>query len=203
VDEWLLATAELPLLRVYRWLGDWVSYGYSLDEAEARRHFSDPGLSYVRRWTGGGVVDHRSDWTYSVVIPAGDPLAGKSAPERYLAIHVAVVATLVAEGISATLSRGTTATGSEACFENPVTSDVTDAAGCKLGGAGQRRTHDGVLHQGSVLTKVSGPAPEDRGGQLASRLGSSFEVVELAPDSGFLAEAVQARYGNPAWSRHR
>lgn len=203
VDEWLLATASQPLLRVYGWLGDWVSYGYSLDEAEARRHFPDPGLRYVRRWTGGGVVDHRHDWTYTVVIPSTEPLAARSAPQRYFDIHAAVAATLQAEGIPAALSSGATATGSEACFENPVTSDITAADGAKLGGAGQRRSRDGVLHQGSILTPCDLTAPAKRALALAKHLAADALPVDRDPDPAAIAASIESRYGNPAWVRGR
>ena len=136
------------------------------------------------------------------MIPADDPLADKPAAERYLAIHAAVAATLAAEGIPAVLSSGAVATGSEACFENPVTSDITDAAGRKLGGAGQRRTRDGVLHQGSVLTDT-GVAATNRSGKLASQLAELVQLINVDPDPGQLEEAIRVRYGNPAWTRNR
>jgi hypothetical protein len=49
VDEWLLENATLPVLRVYRWRGEWGSVGYFGKLAEARHSF--PGISWVRRWT--------------------------------------------------------------------------------------------------------------------------------------------------------
>ncbi len=203
VDEWLFDRAERPLLRIYRWLGDWVSYGYALTESEARQHFPDSGLRYVRRWTGGGVVDHRRDWTYTLVIPGDDPMAGWSAPERYLAIHAAVAATLEAEGIAASLSDGGATTGSDACFSNPVTSDITDSGGGKLAGAGQRLNRNGVLHQGSVLTPWGPPPPAGRATELARRLATEVLTVDRFPDPAAVAEAVKTRYGNPAWACRR
>jgi lipoate-protein ligase A len=201
VDEWLLAHAGRPLLRVYRWRGAWVSYGYSLGESDARRQFAGPGLGYVRRWTGGGVVDHRRDWTYSVVVPAGEPLAGRPAPERYRELHAAVAAALRAEGIEARLSAGAEATGSDACFRNPVSADLVGCDGAKLAGAGQRRTRRGVLHQGSVLTPPDRPVAPGRGERLARELGDSIAEVEFRPDPAFLAEALRTRYANPGWKR--
>jgi len=57
VDEWLTSqTAEGPILRIYDWDGDWVSLGYFQSLAEAQRLFGNE-VSYVRRWTGGGIVD--------------------------------------------------------------------------------------------------------------------------------------------------
>ena len=58
VDEWLLGEVQVPLLRIYRWQGEWGSLGYFGSLSEAQKNF--PGLQWVRRWTGGGTVDHRA-----------------------------------------------------------------------------------------------------------------------------------------------
>src|SRR6478672_8158419 len=79
VDEWLLETAFLPVLRVYEWDGDWASVGYFGKIAEARS--TVPEVSWVRRWTGGGLVDHRSDWTYSLALPNSEKLATERGAE--------------------------------------------------------------------------------------------------------------------------
>ncbi|MGC6426777.1 MAG: hypothetical protein ACON5H_07260 [Akkermansiaceae bacterium] len=57
-----------PVLRFYEWKGDWVSYGYFQTEAETRDKFGN-GVNLVRRWTGGGMADHRIDRTYTLAIP--------------------------------------------------------------------------------------------------------------------------------------
>lgn len=38
VDEWLLETGQLPMMRIYRWDGAWGSLGYfsNLEEAQGR-----------------------------------------------------------------------------------------------------------------------------------------------------------------------
>ena len=110
VDEWLLETADLPVLRVYGWAGDWASLGYFGKIAEAR--VAIPGVGWVRRWTGGGMVDHRADWTYTVVVPQAEPLARWRGAESYRRIHAALEETLLAEGISARMSGGAALTPS-------------------------------------------------------------------------------------------
>ena len=84
-DEWLLENATLPVLRSYRWLGDWCGIGYFGTLAEARVHF--PDVEIVRRWTGGGTVDHRADWTYTLIVPAGETLASERGAASYGKIH--------------------------------------------------------------------------------------------------------------------
>lgn len=198
VDEWLLdeaVAAGVTVLRVYQWLGDWVSYGYALDAAEARRQFPEPGLQFVRRWTGGGVVDHRADWTYTLAIPDAAPLAARTAPERYHAIHAALAAALREAGIAALLADGSGVTGSHACFRNPVRHDLIDPGGRKLAGAGQRKTRSGVLHQGSVAVGDAGVLAMP----LARQLADEVEVGKVEVPPAAIGGLLESRYGRAEW----
>ncbi len=198
VDEWLLETADSPVLRVYRWLGEWGSVGYFGNLVDARA--SLPGLSWVRRWTGGGTVDHRADWTYSVVSPAGSALAGMKGAESYRILHEALVAALRDEGLTAILASGASATGESLCFRNPVGHDLVDSSGAKIAGAGQRRTRRGVLHQGSVAClPAGGRGFEERAHGLAGKLAEGWETADFRVPTAWLEEKVGARYGNPHW----
>ncbi|RYD60488.1 MAG: lipoate--protein ligase family protein, partial [Verrucomicrobiaceae bacterium] len=134
VDEWLLETACVPVLRVYRWAGEWASIGYFGAMADARATF--PGVGVVRRWTGGGMVDHRADWTYTFVIPTAEKLAASRGADSYRLIHEKLAKSLYEEGIVSRLSHGHEETGAALCFANPVTHDLLDANGAKLAGAG-------------------------------------------------------------------
>ena len=144
LDEVLLRAVSVPTLRLYRWAGSAVSFGYFGRYEEVRRAW--PEREMVRRWTGGGVVPHGDDFTYSLMVPRGHALARVTAAESYRAIHEAVAQALAG---SATLAGAAAAPSGSACFENPVTSDVL-IAGRKAAGAAQRRTSAGMLHQGSV-----------------------------------------------------
>lgn len=201
VDEWLLETAEVPVLRVYEWQGDWGSVGYFGGLSEARASF--PGVEWVRRWTGGGIVDHRADWTYSVIAPAGQPLAGLRGAESYQCIHAALAEALCATGIHARLSTGLEQTGAAACFENPVSHDLVDDSGRKLAGAGQRRTKLGLLHQGSVAHVGEPVVSLDRAKCLASALAVDWDLREFHPPEELIAAKVAERYGLPAWTARR
>jgi lipoyl(octanoyl) transferase len=197
VDEWLLETAELPVLRVYRWLGEWASVGYFGKIAEAREAF--PGVDLVRRWTGGGMVDHRADWTYTIVAPSGEPLAGWRGAESYRRIHTALAETLVCGGVEARVSSGKEESGAALCFDNPVRHDLLGADGRKLAGAGQRRSRRGLLHQGSVVREGSQNRAEEFAGRIAGRWG----IFPKSPDAADLAARMAARYANAKWTERR
>ena len=202
VDEWLLETATQPVLRVYRWLGDWASIGYFGDIADAQT--SIDGVRWVRRWTGGGTVDHRADWTYSVIVPQGEPLATLRGAESYRAIHAVLADTLTAEGIDARMSRGAEETGAALCFDNPVSHDLIGTDGRKIAGAGQRRSRQGLLHQGSVSAQCRDEeAFQKRAVALADRLSSTVEVFPLRLDPQSIAEKIAARYGRNEWTNRR
>lgn len=202
VDEWLLETARLPLLRVYRWAGEWASLGYFGEIAAARAAF--PGVGLVRRWTGGGMVDHRADWTYTLVIPQGEPLAGLRGAGSYQKIHEILAASLDAEGMEARLSSGAEETGASLCFANPVAYDVLGTGGVKLAGAGQRRSRLGLLHQGSVAAACPDhTASRFRSETLAGKLCPAWEPVSLDPDPAELAEKAAHRYASAEWMTRR
>jgi len=201
VDEWLLEVADVPVLRVYGWLGDWGSIGYFGELAEARAAF--PGVDWVRRWTGGGTVDHRADWTYTVVVPAGERLAVARGAESYRWLHGSLAEALTEEGIKARLSTGAEETGASLCFDNPVNHDLVGSCGEKLAGAGQRRTRFGLLHQGSVAGECGAEGSVLRAGRLSSQLSKQWEARDFMPPEDIIARKVAERYSHPSWMGRR
>jgi len=59
-----------PVLRFYGWSEPAATFGYFQKFAEVERLTKLRPL--IRRPTGGGLVPHDADWTYSLVFPAGD-----------------------------------------------------------------------------------------------------------------------------------
>jgi len=199
VDQLLMErVGENPLLRVYGWSEPTVSFGYFLSLASAQKAFPDKGLRYVRRWTGGGVVDHRIDVTYTLVIPRGHRWASARGAESYRLIHQALADTLIGLGEVARVTVVDEGDGGCACFTNPVAYDLTGEGGRKIAGAGQRRTRYGLLHQGSLLTQVNAALV---GKSLASTLAQS--VLNVTPDISGAAELATERYATDAWLRKR
>ncbi|NJR41681.1 MAG: hypothetical protein HC767_02435 [Akkermansiaceae bacterium] len=198
VDEWLLETTTVPILRIYQWLGNWASIGYFGKIAAARAAF--PDVDWVRRWTGGGMVDHRSDWTYTIIAPSSEPLASWRGAESYRCIHAALAATLCEEEIPTHLSDGAEKTGAAACFENPVNYDLLDSDRRKIAGAGQRRSRQGLLHQGSLASRKISP---HRGEKFANQLATKWERFSFLPDSEDIARRTAARYSRLEWTERR
>ncbi|MFD2255945.1 hypothetical protein ACFSSA_04580 [Luteolibacter algae] len=200
VDEWLLEKQELPLLRVYQWDGNWGSIGYFGELAEAQYNMGD--LKWVRRWTGGGVVDHRNDWTYSLMIPRGSAAARMKSAESYRVIHDVLVKVLSREGVMVALSGGVEKSG-DLCFQNPVEFDVVGVEdGRKLAGAAQRRSKNGLLHQGSVAL-ADGDNRAARGKAFAGCLAENWHEARISVDSARISELIGLKYGTATWLGRR
>jgi lipoyl(octanoyl) transferase len=200
IDEALLETVTVPAIRFYQWDHPALSFGYfgKFDEV------ADHDLDIVRRWTGGGVVFHGEDLTYSVVIPTGDLAFSESAMSIYEKIHGAMHGTFLATGLNTELTTLATVPdprGKEnLCFANPVRADVL-SNGRKVAGAAQRRTRRGLLQQGSIQNI-------DFGNGFADRFAAELcrECRQKPLDEALLARAEETatqKYAKPAWLRRR
>jgi len=203
VDEALLREGREPVLRIYEWSVPALSIGY----------FQPCSLAgdrpFIRRYTGGGLVDHAHDVTYTILLPRAHPWMDLSAPESYCTIHRGVQAALAACGIESELTPSAHAIESESCFQKPVKFDIVESSGGagKLSGAAQRRTREGLLHQGSILL----PDPA-RNALLRRDFAQAFSArMELTMTPGQLTSAESARaadlerdrYATDAWNRSR
>jgi lipoate-protein ligase A len=198
VDEALLESATAPSIRFYRWRGPALSFGYFGSYAEVAEQ--SPNREIVRRWTGGGVVLHGEDLTYSVIIPAGHAFFGRSSLKIYSDVHDAISRALQANGVEATLATSATPKVSEHCFANAVRADVI-SDGRKIAGAAQRRSRLGLLHQGSIQCA---DLPRRFAGDFARTLCDRFETKSLSRESIERAHAIaQAKYGTTEWLMRR
>ncbi|XHR29389.1 MAG: hypothetical protein ACFUZC_02265 [Chthoniobacteraceae bacterium] len=196
VDEVLLKSAQRPILRVYGWRGLAVTYGYFERWEPVAAQY--PERDRVRRWTGGGVVPHGEDWTYSLIVPRAHPFALVATAESYRVIHELLGAAMRTGGVQARVTPQAAPKISQACFENPAQYDLL-AGDHKIAGAAQRRSRFGMLHQGSVqATEI----PAGLAAHLAGVLAETVIPRPLGADELAAAEALSAtRYATEAWNR--
>ncbi|MDR0387833.1 MAG: lipoate--protein ligase family protein [Treponema sp.] len=141
LDEALLESVgrgdSPPVLRFYGWEPPAVSVGYfqGLEEEVDIRACKDRGIGVIRRITGGGAVFHRAELTYSVILPAGHPLAGASIHDSYRILCGGVIRGLALLGLNARFA--------------PI-NDIL-CGDRKISGNAQTRRKDTVLHHGTVL----------------------------------------------------
>lgn len=210
LDEALLLTAASrarPLLRFYGWDRPAVTIGY------VQRHdAAPPGFAVVRRPTGGGVVYHDHDFTYTVVVPEGHWLTGLDRLRSYRWINRSVQAGLERCRLQAALATAEIPHQVDrltmVCFQNPTRYDVL-MEGRKVAGSAQRRTREGILHQGSL--HFGGPLPLPRDTLAAALLGGFRATLNLTfetflPDAATIALAerlAREKYGTAEWNRRR
>lgn len=192
VDEALLSVIPCPVLRVYRWARPAVSFGYF--ERWQPIGAAYPGRDAVRRWTGGGVVLHGEDFTYSLLIPQDSAALPATGSGSYGLIHRALCSALADAGIAAEPASASTAKISQACFENPVLHDLL-VQDRKVAGAAQRRTRAGLIHQGSIQTL---DLPPGFGAVFAARLAGAvrhrhFDVTTEAE------KLAASKYATRVW----
>jgi lipoate-protein ligase A len=198
IDEALLEGVTIPSIRFYRWNSPALSFGYFGKFADVADYATERDL--VRRWTGGGIVFHGDDLTYSIVVPASDPIFGESSMLIYEKIHRALCNALIATG-QRTVVAGVSDTGYNGqCFANPVRADVM-MNGRKVAGAAHRRTRAGLLHQGSIQRV-------DLGNDLAERFAG--ELAEVCDERSLTtriveraSEIAQQKYGTQNWLQRR
>jgi lipoate-protein ligase A len=140
-----------PVLRVYGFHRPAITYGYS---HRMPAHWAeDPFYESSRRITGGGIVFHGKDLTYSVVASVRDHESFRSLAGSYRAFHEAVREAFLRKGIRVEFTEPANASkakdAGKFCFLAPVRHDLA-FDGQKVAGAAQKRSAGLFLHQGSV-----------------------------------------------------
>jgi lipoate-protein ligase A len=150
LDEALLenaATLGRPVLRLYSWTQPCATFGYSQKIAQIEAATNLRPL--IRRCTGGGLVPHDGDWTYSLTFPPGHEWTSSSATQSYRHTHALLQKAFAAMGVKTELADCCQRPKSGECFEGFELHDLL-YHGKKIAGAAQRRNRFGLLIQGSV-----------------------------------------------------
>ena len=150
LDEALLENATtlgLPVLRFYDWTEPCATFGYSQKIAQIEAATKLRPL--IRRCTGGGLVPHDGDWTYSLTFPPNHEWTVPAATESYRRIHKLLQVAFKEIGVETELAKSCRRPKPGECFEGHELHDLL-CNGKKVAGAAQRRKRDGLLIQGSV-----------------------------------------------------
>ena len=153
-DEIMCETLPAPfILRFYRWLSNGVTFGFSqrfkdvfdtLDEMKRK-------LPITRRPTGGGVVIHEYDLTFSLIFPSESDF---NPQKTYNILHSAIYSVYKDVGVEVSLlhrdaSVYNTNDPVMECFKKPVNMDLLAGEKKVLGGA-LRKFSDYMLYQASL-----------------------------------------------------
>ncbi len=206
-DEAMLHYANsfgLPVIRFYTWEGSPGSFGYFQKIRDVESMTSIRPL--VRRCSGGGLVDHSQDWTYSVAVPAAHPWWRKTAEDSYRDMHRWCADGLRSLGIEATLAPDPIHAGPGQCFIGAERNDLL-IDGRKVAGAAQRRNRHGLLIQGSIQNIDSRSLyPEWIQSMVRSCPGQAEPWTGWQQDKEFTATVKHlhdTRYTSDSWQRRR
>ena len=177
IDEAILAAQKEqpnPTLRFYSWTQPAFSFGYFQDiavEVDVEACRADR-IELVKRMTGGGIVVHGWELTYTLILPRG---AGEmNISDAYHIIGQSIVETLQKLGLpaqcyaagnysSSAVTNRTYGVEANICLTNPTEHDVM-SDNKKLAGVSVRRNRNGIMFQGyisldmppsSILARVS------------------------------------------------
>ena len=134
-DWWIFMESGklgLPVFRHYGWSGPAISFGYGQDWNWVCKEAGGSSAGMVRRPTGGGIVRHGRDWTYSLALPKAHPSSSVPALELYESIHLAMARALEEQGLPSSLmpcpqSKRRGIPGD--CFSEPVARDLMNEDG--------------------------------------------------------------------------
>jgi lipoate-protein ligase A len=208
LDEALLQSAPklgCPILRFYGWLEPAATFGYSQSYEEIEELTMLRPL--VRRPTGGGLVPHDADWTYSLVFPAGHFWHGLKAVESYRRAHEWIRDAFAKMNVHTTLAPSSQKEIPGQCFVGAEKDDVL-WHGRKIAGAAQRRTRNGLLIQGSVQPPPIGLERDQWETAMCDTArdnsGIEWNRLEISGALETLTEELRGgKYGQPSHNQKR
>ena len=161
IDEALLSCfkpgASLPILRLYGWSPPAFSYGrfQKPEEILNLELCRKGGIQVVRRITGGGVIYHARELTYSLVCPADFIPGSRSVKDAFFHLTSFLIAFYRKLGLVACHAvehySGSQRFGERTplCFAGIESCDIL-INGKKIGGNAQRRLKQVIFQHGSI-----------------------------------------------------
>ena len=208
LDEALLENVSRlgnPVLRFYSWTEPAATFGYfqKFSEVECATHLRP----LVRRPTGGGIVPHDADWTYSFVVPPNHEWYSLAAIESYRRIHEWIQGAFSKLKIKTELAPSCKKSAPGQCFSGYEKFDLLwhDK---KIAGAAQRRNKLGLLIQGSIQPPPIQIAWMDweKAMREVARENWKIEGEEFSSDSNLNARAnelARQKYSQNSYNRKR
>jgi lipoate-protein ligase A len=202
IDEALLRSFDpavsLPVLRIYGWNPPSLSLGRyqkAADILDLERCRND-GVAVVRRITGGGVIYHADELTYSLVCAPGQIPPTSSIKDSFRVLTGFLLRFYRALGLVALYAVDSVPEGTRLgertafCFAGKESFDIL-ANGFKIGGNAQRRLKEVIFQHGSIpllnraatgLTYMTDQAPEHAGGTISlADCGVNADWKSLVP----------------------
>ena len=213
LDEALLEAVsrlQAPVLRFYGWTEPAASFGYFQNYSGVERATLLRPL--VRRPTGGGIVPHDADWTYSFAVPPGHEWHSLAAIESYRRIHEWIQRAFAKLKVATELAPSEKSAADHPdipgeCFTGHEKFDLL-WHGKKIAGAAQRRNKLGLLIQGSVQPPPISISRGDWEGAMRAAAVQSFSISwrDYSLDEHLLAcaaELARQKYSQTRYNQKR
>jgi lipoate-protein ligase A len=208
LDEALLEAMprlQTPVLRFYGWMQPAATFGYFQKYAEVAA--TTPLRPLIRRPTGGGIVPHNADWTYSVAFPPGHEWHSLKAEESYRRTHDWLRLAFAELSVATELAPCCKKSLPGQCFVGHEKSDLL-WHGQKIAGAAQRRNQLGLLIQGSIQPPPVPLARETFETAMSDVATKNFGVhwTTAAPDAELQQRADKLaveKFSQPAYNQKR
>ncbi len=202
LDHSILAGEAIA--RFYTWNAPAVTVGYFHEMERTGAESSSP----VRRYTGGGTVEHGEDITFALLFPQQSAPANAPSATRYRWIHSVLAEALRSSGFKTTLHGEHFQNSERPCFQHAVSEDLIDPeTGNKICGGAQRRCKGAVIHQGSIRLPV---ALRDLNAPWIDRFLSALSATQSSLNKNektkLIARAIEIegeRYGTRSWNQRR
>ncbi|HEY5234136.1 MAG TPA: hypothetical protein VIK35_11440 [Verrucomicrobiae bacterium] len=208
MDEALLENVSRlckPVLRFYGWTEPAATFGYFQKFSEVGRTTHLRPL--IRRPTGGGIVPHDADWTYSFVVPPNHEWHLLKAEASYCRVHEWIQSSFAKLKIETELAPCCKKSAPGQCFAGHEKFDLL-WHGKKIAGAAQRRNKSGLLIQGSVQPPpiLLKRADWENAMRAAAREKFQAEWEKFSPDANLNArtrELVLQKYSQNCYNQKR
>jgi lipoyl(octanoyl) transferase len=212
LDEALLSCfdekSSQPILRLYGWAPPALSLGRYQDADAALKLdlCAADGVAVVRRMTGGGIIFHAQELTYSIVCGPTDIGDAAGVKDGFRRLCGFLLGTYQRLGLAATFAVDLNAAGerlgerTDFCFAGKEEFDVL-VNGRKIGGNAQRRKRGVILQHGSIplesrvqdaVRYLKGAAPGAEEAVSLAELGLRPELAELKQ---MLVDSFKERLG--------
>lgn len=181
-----LNSKSSPLLHFYDWSAPCLTYGYFINQEDYLNleQMKIEGLLSARRPTGGGISLHLTDFAFSILIPAHSPDFSTNTLDNYALINKKIgkiIAEFSAGYSSDNKNEPTLLTKTQSnipfCMAQPTQYDLM-VNGKKVGGAAERKTKQGLLHQGTI--SLSFPPR-----QLVTKIVKDPSIVKLMEENSY------------------
>jgi lipoate-protein ligase A len=195
VDEALLRSfdpaSSMPVLRLYGWEPATLSLGRFQKAADVLdlERCRIEGIPIVRRITGGGVIYHADELTYSIICSPAQLPPANSIKDSFRELTAFLLAFYRRLGLQAEYAVDTLAdtarlgVKTDFCFAGRETFDIL-VNGCKIGGNAQRRLKEVVFQHGSIpIVNRAGIGLGYMRDRLAEYAGESSSLTDCSVNS--------------------